>query len=462
MFNFSPGKPTASAFNTESYGFTHQTWPRFDFGDDLASSSEIPPEQNHDGRQAFNHVGGGMDWAPTSSDMQTDYHHGHQRHNNQGGTDMELEALDTSQQGAGGRVVGRLVAHFENKGFNPFEQKPLAPPVPPRPINTDISNMNSGNGQHHHQHTLQSPSVGMNSFQTNLGFDPLSYCGSGAGGGGGNMGFNPNRNASPVVMAGESWGSFDSMPRVTSPISMSPPSLSYGSYQENRMASPIATPSSAQFGSLDDFMSNNRMRSPAAHSPMLNTHMASSPLMVSPVITSSANQIAQAVGGTPGFEIWRPPGTTSTGMDQSPPKSFNNVNKNNHTNSASAMSDFHNSGNRSINRNIDIHTTPFNITNSNHNSSTVGAGFFKPPVPKTPKPNMSAGSQFILELNPSARAKGKAPTKPPRPKSSAISVTTPPVSAVKHEPGTAKPLDVPLASSTPDCALSLPVSRAQF
>ncbi|KAG5974018.1 hypothetical protein E4U55_000130 [Claviceps digitariae] len=458
MFNFSPGKPTASAFNTESYGFTHQSWPRFDFGDDLVLSSDTPAEQNHDGRQAaFNHVGAGMDWAPTSSDMQTDYHHGHQRYNNQGGTDVELETLNTSQPGGGGRGVSRLVAHFENKGFDPFEQKSFAPPLPPRPINTDVSNMSSGNRQNH-QHTLQNSSVGLNSFQTNIGFDPLPYCGSSASGGGGNIAFNPNRIASPVTIAGESWGSFDSMQRVTSPLSMSPPSLSYGSYQENRVASPIATPSSGQFGSLDNFMSSNRMRSPAAHSPMPSTHMASSPMMVSPVITSSSNQTAQAVGGTPGFEIWRPPGTTSTSMEQSPPNSFDNINKNN-TTSASAMGDFHNSGNRSIGRNIDIHTTPFSITNNNHNSSTVSAGFFKPPVPKTPKPNISTGSQFILELNPNAKVKGKAPMKLPRPKASSISVTTSPLPEVKQEPSTPKPLDVPLASSPPESAFSIADSK---
>ncbi|KAG5948387.1 hypothetical protein E4U53_006308 [Claviceps sorghi] len=466
MFNFSPGKPTASAFNTESYGLTHQTWPRFDFGDDLASSSAFSAEQNHDGRQAFNHVGGGMDWAPTSSNMQIDYPHGHQRHNSQGGTDMELEALNSSQNGVVGRGVGRLVAHFENKGFNPLEQKSFAPPLPPRPINTNIGNMSSGSRHHHHQQPiLQSPTTGMNNFQTNMGFDPLAFCdSSGASGCGGNITFNPNRIASPVTIAGESWGSFDSMPRVTSPISMSPQSLPFGSYQENRVASPVATPSSGQFGNLDNFMSSNRMRSPVAHSPILNPHMASPPMVPipSPVMTSSANQTAQAIGGTPGFEIWRPPESISTRMDQSPPGSLNSLNIginhnkiNNNTTSASGMSNFSHCGNRSIDRNIELHTTPLGITSSNHDSSTGSAGFFKPPVPKTPKPKISAGSQFILELNPNSKAQGKAPAKPPRPKTSSLPVTAASVPKVKQEPATPTPFDGSLTSSTPESAFSL-------
>ncbi|KAG6036952.1 hypothetical protein E4U41_005378 [Claviceps citrina] len=444
MFNFSPGKPAASAFNPDPYALTHQAWPRFDFGEDSAPASGILAQHNHDARQAFHHVGA-MDWAPTSPGMQTGYHHGHQRQENQAHADMELEALSRPPNGGGG--VGRLVAHFENKGLTPFEQKPFAPTLPPRPlINPLDDTTNAGTTHHHHHHAVpSSSSIGMNSFHASIGFDPLPYCGGSASGGRGNMSFNPNRIASPVAIPAESWRSFDSMQRMTSPISMSPPSLSYGSYRENRLASPIDTSSSAQFGSLENFMSTSHIRSPVAHSPMLNAHMASSPVMPSPGASSSANQTSPAVGGTPGFEIWRPPATLSARMGQSSPNSLDTIS----TTTA-------HSRNRNIERSIDINTPPLHIPRNSHDFSANGASFSKPPVPKSSKPNISIGNQFILELNPSAKAKGKAPAKPPRPKASfSSSVTAPLVPEVKQEPATPKPLDVPLASSTPDSAFSI-------
>lgn len=452
MFDFPPEKPKASVYSTDSYGFADQAWPRFDFGQYSASSSGIQTQQSHDRRQSFGHVGG-MDWAPAPSDMPTDYHYDHQQQDNQGHTAMELEAPSTPQNGGGGGGggVGRLVAHFENKGFNPFEQKSSAPPLPPRPVSTAVRNSNNSSSQNH-QHTLQSSSVSMNSFQASLSFDPLSYCGSGVGGRGGNASFDSNIIASPVTTPGESWGPFHSMQRVTSPISTSPPPLSYGSFQENTAASPVATPSSGQFGSLDDFMSSNRMQSSVVHSPMPNTHMASSPMMASPVTPSSADQIAPTVGGTPGFEIWRPPGSATVKMNPSPPNSFNTI-------STSAMATFNTSSHRNVNNNSSssssnsISDTNFNVRTNTRNPPTNSAGFFKPPVPKTPKPNISAGNQFILELNPSAKAKGKAPAKPPRPK------VPPPIPMllmpqVKQEPATPKPVNVPLASPTPGSAFS--------
>lgn len=458
MFDFPPEKPKASVYSTDSYGFADQAWPRFDFGQYSASSSGIQTQQSHDRRQSFGHVGG-MDWAPAPSDMPTDYHYDHQQQDNQGHTAMELEAPSTPQNGGGGGGggVGRLVAHFENKGFNPFEQKSSAPPLPPRPVSTAVRNSNNSSSQNH-QHTLQSSSVSMNSFQASLSFDPLSYCGSGVGGRGGNASFDSNIIASPVTTPGESWGPFHSMQRVTSPISTSPPPLSYGSFQENTAASPVATPSSGQFGSLDDFMSSNRMQSSVVHSPMPNTHMASSPMMASPVTPSSADQIAPTVGGTPGFEIWRPPGSATVKMNPSPPNSFNTI-------STSAMATFNTSSHRNVNNNSSssssnsISDTNFNVRTNTRNPPTNSAGFFKPPVPKTPKPNISAGNQFILELNPSAKAKGKAPAKPPRPK------VPPPIPMllmpqVKQEPATPKPVNVPLASPTPGSAFSTSVSSA--
>lgn len=444
MFNIPPDKPRASDFNTDSYGFNNQGWAAFDFGQGTPSS-DIAPGHNHDTRQSFNDVGG-MEWAPTPSDVQSNYHHGHQGHQDHNGdTEMELEALGSAQHGGG---VGRLVAHFENKGFNPFENKSFAPapPLPPRPINTTVNNQS--HHQAHHQ-DAQSPSISMNSFQASLSFDPLPYCGNGVSGGAGTSAFNPNRIASPVTSPGENWGSFTSLQRVTSPIATSPPAMSYESFHDSRVASPGLGSSTGQFGNLDDFMSVNRMQSPMAHSPMPNSHVASSPMMASPMAQTLSHQNATPVGGTPGFEIWRPPGTaaasSSNKMNPSPPNNF--------TTSASASNPFTTNGS--------THNT---ISHNNHNnqSNTNSAGFFKPPVPTTPKPNISVGNQFILELNPSAKAKGKAPAKPPRPRVPPP-VPTPFAAEVKQEPATPKPSEMPAISSSTPAPLtpSIPLSVSE-
>lgn len=446
MFNLPPDKPRASGFNTDSYGFTNQGWSTFDFGQGTASSSGIAPEHNHDGRQSFNDVGG-MEWDPTPSDVHPNYHHGHQEHqDHQGDTTMELEGLSSPQNGGG---VGRLVAHFENKGFNPFENKTFeqAPPLPPRPINTALNNQGHTHEHHHgHHQTAQSPSISMNSFQASLSFDSLSYCGNGASGGAGASSFNPNRIASPVTSPGETWGSFTSLQRVTSPIATSPPAMSYGSFQDNRVASPGLGSSSGQFGNLDDFMSSNRMQSPMAHSPMHNSHMASSPMMASPMASALSNQNpTPVVGGTPGFEIWRPPGTTTTKMNQSPPNNFSTSTSTTNSFNTSTNTQNHHSHNTTA---AAINGNNGNNSSSNNSNTTNSAGFFKPPVPTTPKPNISMGNQFILELNPSAKARGKAPAKPPRPRVPPP-VPTPFATEVKQEPATPKPSEVPAAASSP-------------
>jgi hypothetical protein len=437
MFNSSPDKSRAvSGFNTDSYGFNNQAWSSFDFHQGTPSSA-IAPEHGHDARHSFSDVGG-MEWAPTPSDVQPDYHHDHH-----GDTTMEIEALASPQNGGG---VGRLVAHFENKGFNPFENKTFAPapPLPPRPINTAVDNSQNHHDVHHQ--SAQSQSISMNSFQASLSFDPLPYCGNGVSPGGGNPAFNPNRVASPVASPGESWESFVSLQRVTSPMAASPPAMSFGSFQDGRVASPGVGSSSGHFGHLDDFMSASRMQSPMAHSPMPNSHMASSPMMPSPMTQTISNQSSIPIGGTPGFEIWRPPGTTpSSNMAKHPPQSNSFATPTPPTS------------------NLNTHTNTATVTNSNnHNagSNTNSAGFFKPPVPTTPKPNINVGNQFILELNPSAKAKGKAPAKPPRPR------VLPPVpnlfaAEVKEEPATPNPSEVLLASSTlapPTPSASLSVS----
>ncbi|EFZ00712.1 hypothetical protein MAA_03308 [Metarhizium robertsii ARSEF 23] len=429
MFNLPPDKSRASDFNTDSYGFNNQAWSAFDFGQGAPSSSSLAPDHNHDTRQSFSDAGG-MEWAPTSSNVQPNYTNGHHEHqDHQGDTAMELEALSSPQTGRG---VGRLVAHFENKGFNPFENKSFEPPppLPPRPANTTVNN----NQSHHqaHQQVEQNPSISMNSFQASLSFDPLSYCGNGISSTASSV-FNPNRITNPVTGTGQSWGEFASLQRVTSPIAASPPAMSYSNFQDNRVGS-----SSAHFGNLDDFMSDNRIHSSMAHSPIPDSHLASSPMVASPMTQSLSHSNAAPVGGTPGFEIWRPPGTTAsttTKMNQSQPNNF--------TTPLSATNSFITPSGS--------HSTATSTTNRNSiggRSSTNSAGFLKPPVPTTPKPNIGVGNQFILELIPSAKAKGKAPAKPPRPR------VPPPVpisfaADIKQEPMTPSPSTIPPASSTP-------------
>lgn len=317
---------------------------------------------------------------------------------------MELEPLSSPQNGGG---VGRLVAHFENKGFNPFE-KTFSPPLPPRPGNNgSTTNHDPQVYQHHHNHhndhnhqTIHqgpsSPPLSVNDFHSTMSFDALQFCPSSLSGVGQGA-FNPNRIGTPLPSPDESWASFSSLSRVTSPIATSPPPMQYGSFADShRVANPGVGSSSGQFGSLDGFMSSNRIQSPIAPSPSLQSPMVSTPV----------NQTAPTVGGTPGFAIWRPPGSENVKMENPSP--------------------------------------PSNATNS--------AGYFKPPVPTTPKPNITVGNQFILELNPSSKAKGKAPAKPPakppRPK------VPPPVptpfspGTVKQEPATPKPSDLLSVSAT--------------
>lgn len=67
---------------------------------------------------------------------------------------------------------------------------------------------------------------------------------------------------------------------------------------------------------------------------------------------------------------------------------------------------------------------------------------------------MSAGNQFILELNPGSKAKGKAPVKPPKPKAPkpelplSTSSSIPFSLTIKEEPSTPQPNSVPSASES--------------
>src|SRR5690625_1308013 len=122
MFNHPSNKPQPSGFDNDTFGFSPQPWTRFDTNQGATSSSVGHPHHpSHGANQSF-HASSDMDWSTTPSEVPSGYHD-----DTQGSNEMELDNL------ASGGGVGRLVAHFENKGFNPFENKTSAPPLPPRP-----------------------------------------------------------------------------------------------------------------------------------------------------------------------------------------------------------------------------------------------------------------------------------------------------------------------------------------
>lgn len=276
---------------------------------------------------------------------------------------VEMGSMN-STQGGGGGGVGRLVAHFENKGY--------VPPLPPRPII---------NAHHQTHHLGTSPSISSH-------FGSL------------NSVAQSHRISSPVASSGDSqYGSLGiHSPPTPSPIATSmgrSGSMHFGSFHDTQQVhSPGAgTP----FGSMDGFMNTTRVNSP----------MVSTPMVASPIV-STPSQVTPTVPGTPGFEIWRPPPS------------------------------------------IGIKQEPSGLTNA-----TNFAGYFRPPVPTTPKPVVNTGNQFILEFNPSAAkaAKGKAPAKPPRPRlppRKPTTVTQTQASAREPTPAQAPtPRPIPAAAPAP-------------
>lgn len=268
---------------------------------------------------------------------------------------MELDDLHPPPGGGG---VGRLIAQFENKNF--------VPPLPPRPSNSVT------------RHEVAPSPVVQSPF--------------------GNFDAAVSSFASPVASPIENhYGSqMGEQQRMASPFA-SPPPMAFGGFQDiSRLASPVADPSSEPFGSMDQFMTHNRMST-----PMVNTPVITSPPPTTP-----------AVPGTPGFAIWRPP----VPMTPKPVMSQSHFSTNSNNNSS-----------------------------SNNNNASNSGGYFRPPVPSTPKPAMNAGNQFILELNPGAsKAKGKAPAKPPlrQPPRQAsrqqlsMSMASTSSPSIKQEPGT--------------------------
>lgn len=217
-----------------------------------------------------------------------------------------------------------------------------------------------------------------------------------------------HRISSPVNSSGESqYGSLGiHSPPTPSPIATSmgrSGSVHYGSFHDiQQVHSPgIGTP----FGSMDGFMNTARVNSPMVSTPMVASPMVSTPTQTTPRIP-----------GTPGFEIWRPPPSMEIKQESKQ----------------------------------EIKQEPSDLTNA-----TNFAGYFRPPVPTTPKPVVNTGNQFILEFNPSAAkaAKGKAPAKPPRPRlppRKPTTVTQTQASAREMTPAQAPtPRPVPAAAPTP-------------
>ncbi|PHH74051.1 hypothetical protein CDD82_5127 [Ophiocordyceps australis] len=373
MFNQSTN--ASSGFDCDSYGLSHQPWSRFDIDQQHGVDSY---HQHHDDQEAD-----AMDWT-RSDDAQCGY-----QDSSQG---LEMDTLTSMQTGGS---VGRLVAHFENKAFSPFEAAPRLPPRPPA-------------------------AAGLESRDQSGGFDGLVYYGNAA------ASFSPNRMATPMTSPGDSsWGSFGVQSRTTSPSTMAYAGFHHDAHA--RMTSPMAT----QFASFGDFMSpgcgNNNSSSSSNDNSCSNTcsnncsnhgsnncsnHGSNSgsncsntcSIHPSPSHSHSASSQLPPAAGTPGFEIWRAPPSANIKPEPAPAPRPN--------------------------------------------------GFYKPPVPTTPKPAINADSQFILDFTPAKPNKGKAPAKPPRLR--APPPIPPPFRpVVKQEPAT------PQAPEAPPPPLSATVSSRQ-
>ena len=262
MYNHSVNKPRAPDPNgDDAYGFNDQAWAKFGVNTASASSTD-PSQSSYASRPSFN-SSLEMDWAPTASTIQTSNF----AHQGIPSEDVQFENMSPPQDGGG---VGRLVAHFENKGY--------APPLPPRPSTSVSNQVNAG--------SVSSPFGSFNVAAHNV--------------------------PSPLASPDESnYGFMDHLSRVASPIA-SPPPMSFGGFFDpSRVSSPVMN-SSAHFGSMDSFAMDNRVASPMATSQMVTSPMVTSPMVASP-------SPAPGVPGTPGFAIWRPPVpmTPKPTMDQS-------------------------------------------------------------------------------------------------------------------------------------------------
>ncbi|KAM0354194.1 hypothetical protein ACHAPU_001229 [Fusarium lateritium] len=277
MFNHLAGGPGSSNNNNNnnqdpSYGFADQAWHRFSMNNDTNSFSTTHSQPYHDAGASYG-SSSGMDWAPTPT---ADYQMRFDQHDDMT-QDVELDSMSSSH-GGGGRGVGRLVAHFENKSF--------APPLPPRPSNVITSPV--------HQDPPASSPFGSFSVTSPIVTSPL---------------------ASPSE---PNYGLLGGHSRVTSPIVSPPPALAFGGFHDMPVHNSTVNSSSGPFGSMNSFMiNNNRMTTPMETNSMTGSSMMPNSAMNTKM--TSSNPASQGVPGTPGFAIWRPPVPMSAkpSLDQS-------------------------------------------------------------------------------------------------------------------------------------------------
>lgn len=376
------------------YGIPQQPqqpqWPRFGVSPQSAQVTTPNISQDSHGLSRGLQVSntGGMDWTPSSDFDSSFQQHSFDvpQHDGMGSSSVAFGTSNTmsvddsvSSDGPGRGGVGRLVAQFESKDFSP--------PLPPRPTSNAIASP-IAIGQQYQPQQQQQPS-------SPFDFEPSNHNNSFT-----STSFHSNRFDSPSDTNFGSYGTTQS--RVMSPIATSPGPMSFGSFHDaSRMTSPTTAPTSDPFGNLD-FLAGSQMSS-LSHSPMVE----------SPTPTTPASSVP---GGTPGFAIWRPPGQQAgqRSHQQTPQRSVpSNFQPQTQPQQPEPM-----------NRAPERENTKISISNTN------SSGYFRPPIPSTPKPLINAGNQFILELNPGSKPKGKAPAKPPKPRAP-------------------KPTNISLASLTP-------------
>lgn len=335
------------------------------------------------------------------------------------------------ETGSGGGVggIGRLIAQFENKDYQP--------PLPPRPVNnstvdnsaTSPITINHQQPSSHFGHFNTAPQG--NSFATN-NFASHSFA--------------SNRIATPIDSHFGSYGT--SHNGVASPIATSPHPASFGGFRD---ASCVTSPSTNQindpFGSIGNIMASDQI----GHS------MTTGPMVTSPAPTTPGH----TTSGTPGFAIWRPPGQEQEQHHQQAQQPQHHHHHQAYQFQQTQPTQQYQPPQPQHQHTHQQHGLQSPAAGPSSHATSPG-GYFRPPPPPTPKPAISAGNQFILELNPGSKAKAKAPVKPPKPKGPKpdLAITTPSLSTpfsprIKQEPSTPQPNPVPSASDNALVSITL-------
>jgi hypothetical protein len=396
------------------YGAPQQpSWSRFGSNTTPTPTQDMPYGNNGLDRNFELSNSGQMDWTSSSDFDSGVQHHAFGAHQNEGmrsgnvdfGAPQSSEGDDQAPSDGHRRGgVGRLVAQFENKNFSP--------PLPPRPTSNAITSPIAINQQYqaHTQHTEPQPP------SSPFGFEPSHSTNSFTS----NSFHSNNRFDSP---SDSHFGSFGtSYSRMASPIATSPGPIAFGNFHDaSRVASPASGPTSDPFASLD-FMATSRMATSFSHTPMIGSPAPATPASSAP-------------GGTPGFAIWRPPGqqVNQEFHQQAQQRAAPNL----HLHALAPPKPYQH----------DQHSHEQEIGDQRFGNTTNSHGHARPPVPSTPKPAINAGNQFILELNPGAKPKGKSSAKPPKPRAPKPSnLSLNPI--IKEEPSTPTMPEIATPSST--------------